>query len=445
MDFVKKGTLMAKYLSDGCEFKKSDGNFKLISTDNDKYSPFIGETHSEDIWDMISSSDITHGKKHDKMYLLILDHFKSGQTIFNNESNILLKKGERIIYTSGNSIRLNEPKSVRVTNSSHYGTSHKHGNRSHGFGVSKSVGESHEVIKNVDVGQIIITNKRFIFSGAKRNVDVNISQITGITPYNDGIKLQRKNKQKAEYFIGIDSNVFTYGMGNETYFFTCDGTIIKAMIEGGLNKTPKKSKLMEAKSQSKSELQLEPKSQDNKQNKSKTNVTITTDYSKLKLKVPSDWVQQKNDKNAYTIKRVIDSTECEINVHCELLPTDVEDHQNKIIDVIKQSFGNVTSEHKTISGIDMFICNSHKKANDKTLEIIVTFFYDENLLYRLFLSHKLGSKAKTDYFNILNSIKLMAIDEDSNQNDSSAKFCPNCGKNIDADSNFCVECGFKLK
>lgn len=439
MDFVKKGTIMTKYLSDGCEFKKSNESFTLISTNNDKYNPFIGETHSEEIWDMISSSDITHGEKHDKMYLLLLNHFKSGQTVFNKESNILLKKGERIIYTSGNSIRLNEPKSVRVTNSAHYGTSHRHGNRSHSFGVSKSTGESHDVIKNVDIGQIIITNKRFIFSGAKRNVDVNISQITGITPYNNGIKLQRKNKQKAEYFIGIDNQVFTYSMGNEMYFFTFNGDIIKAMIEGGLNKTPQRSKLMESKSQ------LESKPQSNKQDDSKTNVTITTDYSKLKLKVPSDWVQQKNDKNAFTIKRVIDSTECEINVHCELRPSDIESHQDKVTEVIKNGFGNVTCEHKTISGIDMFLCTSYKEVNDKTLEIIFAFFYDENLLYRLFLNHKLNSKAKTEYFDILNSIKLLDINGDSNQKDSSNIFCPNCGINIDSDSKFCMECGFKLK
>ena len=238
MEFIKKGVILSKYLSDGCEFKKDNNNYKLISTDNEKYTPFIGETHSENIWDLISSSDITHGEKFKKCYLLLLDHFKSGQTIFNKNADILLKKDERVIYVSYNNIRLNEAKSIRVTNSAHYGTRRKHGKSSYGVGVSKSRGESFEEIKNVDTGKITITNKRFIFSGYKRSIDVNISQITGITAYSDGIKLQRKNKQKAEYFIGIDNQTFTYVFDNETYFFKMNGTIIKHMVEGGLNKTP---------------------------------------------------------------------------------------------------------------------------------------------------------------------------------------------------------------
>lgn len=246
MDFVKNGMIMTKYLADGCEFKKEGNAFKLSSSVNDKYTPFVGETYGENVWDMISTSDITFGEKHDQMYSLLIDHFKSGNTIFNKEADILLKKDERIIFKTGNIVDLNEPKSVRVTNSAHYGTSHRRGSRSHGFGVSTSQGESHEVIKNVDHGEIIITNKRFIYSGEKKNVDVNISQITGVTPYNNGIKLQRKSKQKSEYFVGIDKFFFTYTFDNEEYFFKLNGQFVKAMIEGGLNKTPKKSKLHES-------------------------------------------------------------------------------------------------------------------------------------------------------------------------------------------------------
>ena len=75
-----------------------------------------------------------------------------------------------------------------------------------------------------------------IFSGAKRSIDVIISQITGITPYKDAIKLQRKNKQKPEYFSNINNYAFNYNWNDDTYFFFINGQIIKALIEGGLNK-----------------------------------------------------------------------------------------------------------------------------------------------------------------------------------------------------------------
>lgn len=247
MDFVKTGTITHKYLADGCEFKKDKNSYKLISTQNYKYEPFIGKTFSEPMWNLISQSSVTSGEKYNKFYGLLLDHFKCGHTVFNQNSNIMLKKGEEIIFQSPNNIILKEPKSIRVTDSVHVGTARRHGNRGFGYGASKSVGESKEVVKQIDVGQIIITNKRFIYSGNVRNIDVNISQITGITPYTDGFKLQRKSKQKPEYFINVDGYAFNYTFNNDTYFFLMNGQIIKALIEGGLNKIPKVSKLQQIK------------------------------------------------------------------------------------------------------------------------------------------------------------------------------------------------------
>lgn len=258
MDFVKKGMVATKYLADGGEFKKVKNDYKLISTENYNYYPFVGKTFSEPMWDLISKASITSGTEYDLFRGLLIDHFKSGQTIFNNNVNILLKNGEKVIFQSPNNIILKEPKSIRVTNSVHVGSGRRRGNRSFGYGASKSVGESKEVIQTIDSGQIIITNKRFIYSGSKRNIDVNISQITGITPYTDGFKLQRKSKQKPEYFINIDAYAFNYTFRNETYFCLMDGMFIKSMIEGGLNKTPKVSKLQKLASQAQIENKNKP-------------------------------------------------------------------------------------------------------------------------------------------------------------------------------------------
>lgn len=259
LDFEKKGMVSVKYLADGCEFKKQNNKYKLISTVNNKYQPFIGQVNSESVWDLISKSTITSGPRYDEFYSLLLDHFKSGQTIFNGEVNLLLKKGEKVVYKSFNNVILKEPKSVRVSNSVHAGSGHRRGNRSFGYGASKSVSESHEVVKQIDVGQIIITNKRFIFTGAKRNIDVNISQITGITPYNDAFILQRKNKQKPEYFLNVNGHAFTRNWDNETFFFFMNGQMIKSFIEGGLNKTPQISKLQKVTSQKQLESKQETK------------------------------------------------------------------------------------------------------------------------------------------------------------------------------------------
>lgn len=245
MEFTKKGLLGNKYLADGCEFKKINNEYQLFSTKNNKYSPFIGETWRPEAWEGISRADVTFGEKHERLYNLLLDHFRLGNTIFDHNANILLKKDERIVFRSFNNIILKEPSSVRISNTSHEGIGQFNGRFFNGYGVSKSVTKIQEVIKPVDVGQFIITNKRFIFSGNKRNIDVNISQITAVTPYADGFKLQRKSKQKPEYFINVNLFSFMYEFEGENYFYRMKGDIVGSLIEGGLNKTPQKSKLDE--------------------------------------------------------------------------------------------------------------------------------------------------------------------------------------------------------
>ena len=301
LDFVKKGMLGSKYLADGCEFKKDKNNFKLVSTSNVKYQPFLGQSHSESVWNLISESSVTSGAKHNETYGLLLDHFKSGHSVFNNNTNILLKKGENVIFQSSNNIYLKEPKSIRVTNSVHTGTSRRHGKSSFGYGASRSVGETKEVIKDIDIGQIIITNKRFVFSGQKRNIDVNISQITGVTPYSDGFKLQRKSKQKPEYFTNVDSFVFNYNFKGDTYFYIMDGQIIKAMIEGGLNKTPQTSELQKLASQK----QIESKNE-------------MTSYSldDFVFRASDNWKMIKNEKTSdgFALERIDGKYRAEISL-----------------------------------------------------------------------------------------------------------------------------------
>ena len=437
MDFVKKGVISSKYLSDDCVFKKNDDKYKLISTDNDKYTPFIDETYSEKIWDMISSSDITHGEKFDNYYSLLVDHLKSGHTVFDKSADILLKKDEKIIYVSFDNVRLNEAKSIRVTNSAHYGTRHRHGNSSYGIGVSKSIGESFEEIRNIDTGRIIITNKRFIFSGSKRSIDVNISQITGITAYSDGIKLQRKNKQKAEYFVGIDNALYVRVFNNESYFFKMDGTLIKAMVEGGLNKTPQKSKLMIAKSQLSTKKQIESKTKET----SKTIINLDSEFHNVKMDLSDDWERKKplNKTIDVEFQKNIDSNICILNISTAKIPDDLKVFEGKLLDMVQKSNEILSYGHKIINKVDMFICTFLNETNEN----IVTYFNDGDIQYRVFLFHKQGSSAKSDYYDMLNSVQIIEKKDDSSDN-SSAMFCPACGVTISPDSNFCVECGTKI-
>lgn len=428
MDFIEKGMISHKYLADGCEFKKVKNNFKLLSTQNIKYQPFIGKTLSESMWDLISEASLTSGEDYNKFYGLLLDHLKSGHTIFNANANILLKKGEEVVFQSPNNIILKEPKSIRVTNSVHAGSGHRHGKSSFGYGVSKSVGESKDVIKVIDQGQLIITNKRFIFSGNNRTIDVNISQITGITPYSDGFKLQRKSKQKPEYFTNVDGFAFNYNFRNEKYFFIMNGQIIKALLEGGLNKKPQTSKLQQLASQPQITNETET-------------VKATLDDYAFEFKDHWKQINSKQKDHVFTLEKVDGKYRAKIEITKTNYPGDDETFEKEIRDVFaKNNFELNEFTHTTINGIDMLVIYSQSDSNGKIVEFNVAYFNNPTYRYSIrLINNQLDTTAKQEYEEILNSIKL--------KDDSAPlkmKYCPNCGTQVEKNGKFCVNCGFKL-
>lgn len=432
LDFVKKGMLGSKYLAEGCEFKKNNDNFKLVATSNKKYEPFLGQLHSESVWNLISESSVTAGVKHNETYGLLLDHFKSGQTIFNKDTNILLKKGEYVIFQSPNSIYLKEPKSIRVTNSVRTGSSRRHGKSSFGYGTSKSVGETKEVIKNIDIGQIIITNKRFIYSGQKRNIDVNISQITGISPHPGGFKLQRKSKQKPEYFTNVNSFVFNYTFNGDTYFYIMDGQIIKAMIEGGLNKTPQTSKLQKLASQK----QIESKNE-------------MTSYSldDFVFKASDNWKVIKNEETSdgFALERIDGKYRAEINISKSYITLNGDEYGKKVKELFdKEGFSLLGSEEIISNGIKLVNISFVNDIGGKSVEFDVAYFFSDEYHYSLYFKNdQSNAAAKDDYEKILRSLKLKD-DVKGSDVKPKANFCPNCGIHIEHDGNFCQNCGFKL-
>ena len=257
MDFIKKGTLVNKYFADDSEFRsKGNSNYKLKSTTNPKYSKFVGQTLHESKWDLISECDYTEGPEFDRAYDIFLEKIRNGQQIFSGPSNVILKKDEKIIFVAGG-IAFSEPRAMRVTNSTYAGSSRRTGKKSSfGVGRGRSVSQSKDVIPHIDDGTVTITNKRFIFSGSKKNVNVDLKKINGITVYRNGIRLQRSNKQKIEQFTGFENLSFNFLLEDKKYYITFNGQVIRALIQAGLNssntkKLPAKTKTKTKQSTSK--------------------------------------------------------------------------------------------------------------------------------------------------------------------------------------------------
>lgn len=109
---------------------------------------------------------------------------------------VFLKKGETAIYIHPN-VRLFEERSTRVSSGTRAGV-----RVMKGVYISQSItGPEYEgVVKHIDSGSFVITDKRYIFTGEKRNIDQSLGKITTVEIFPDGISIARSNKQKTEYF-----------------------------------------------------------------------------------------------------------------------------------------------------------------------------------------------------------------------------------------------------
>lgn len=144
---------------------------------------------------------------------------------------IVLKKNEIPIYKI-NKVFLSEPRAVRTSNGRYGGTSVRvmKGVTVHS-GRSTSQSESHDVIKRIDNGDLLITNQRIIFLGNNRTTNIDMKKIIAITTNDNQIQVQRSNKQKPEYFNNVNSTQNILINGRE-YTIEMNADMIKKLIIG---------------------------------------------------------------------------------------------------------------------------------------------------------------------------------------------------------------------
>lgn len=147
---------------------------------------------------------------------------------------IILKKSEKPIIVLENII-FKEPRSVRTSTGGYGGpTIRITKGVSFRLGGGSSRSTSHEEIKTIDYGTLTITNKRLAFTGPMKTLNYNINKIISITEFDDGIAIQRDNKQKTEYFMGTNNTIINFTRGNQEISTPFYGSLIKAIIMGQL-------------------------------------------------------------------------------------------------------------------------------------------------------------------------------------------------------------------
>lgn len=222
-DVVKeKHFLSSKIYCTNCntEFAMHRGKIQIIKFDpdyigtlNDKIKEAlterIGEAYTWEEWREISAQGYTN---EEKIYI----QAAGGKlpALQNISSGVILRRGETA-YLEESGVVLKEPHSVRTYHGGGRGVSVPvpgiKGVRVR-VGDFKGYSESHEELRDKDIGYLLLTNKRLVFSGRNKVSNIKLNKIVEVYPYIDAIKISVENRSKPHYFFVKNSKLWYFAI-----------------------------------------------------------------------------------------------------------------------------------------------------------------------------------------------------------------------------------------
>jgi ribosomal protein L40E/ribosomal protein L37AE/L43A len=241
----------------GAEFETKGDKYKLthiLNTNNETWRKYHGQTLTTEEWARIAGGGVSDAEQNKIDQIKKQNELKeveaakkrdvnefinglqkgSAKINSNEQSPIILKRNEQTTLIMHN-ITLREPRAVRQTVGGYGGPTFRVAK-----GVSFRLGgvaarsESHEELRNIDRGTLVLTTRRLIFIGSKRTTNIYLNKIVAIEPYKDGIGSQRENKQKTEYFIGSNKTTLTINKNGRRTTIPVNGVVLKAAIMGNI-------------------------------------------------------------------------------------------------------------------------------------------------------------------------------------------------------------------
>jgi hypothetical protein len=122
-------------------------------------------------------------------------------------SDIGLHTSDQIICMLPNT-RLYEPRSIRNFAGRYHGNSLRIKGFSVRSGSMKGHSESHDELRLIDTGDLVITNQRLVFCGMERTVTMPLDQIVGTTHFTDAVRINRDGRDRSSIF-GLDTKLST--------------------------------------------------------------------------------------------------------------------------------------------------------------------------------------------------------------------------------------------
>ncbi len=160
---------------------------------------------------------------------------------FDEAPNLELEQGEELIFVLPNTSFF-EPRAIRTWRSAYGGpTIRLAKGLSFHIGQSRGASESHEELRVIDRGALVLTNRRLLFIGSRRTVAVPLQSIIDIESYTDGLRVHRQRKQKPELFIfGTDDEIKIVAH-ERTVSAPLDGRLIIAIVQQAISLQARKA------------------------------------------------------------------------------------------------------------------------------------------------------------------------------------------------------------
>jgi len=217
----------------GATFVQKGEKYKLTKvqeTSNTIWQEYGNQILTEREWKNIAYGGMSDAKQKEADMEYWMTRLKEGNipVRMGDESPIILKKKEELQLALPN-ISLLEPRAVTTGG---YGGPSVRVAKGVYFRVGGFRAESHEELRNIDQGTLTLTNKRLVFSGTKRTINIDLRKILSVEPYSDSIALRRESKEKTQYFTGIDQTELTITVGDRVYKEPFSGLILMYLIEG---------------------------------------------------------------------------------------------------------------------------------------------------------------------------------------------------------------------
>lgn len=217
----------------GAIFTSKEDKYRLTKVTNTSdmvWQEYGNQILTEREWKNIAYGGISNARQKEVDMEYWMTQLKEGNVPIRmgGEASIILKKKEELQLALSN-ISLLEPRAVRTGG---YGGPSFRVAKGVYFRVGGFRSESHEELRNIDQGTLTLTNKRLVFSGTKRTINIDLGKIVSVEPYSDGVALRRSGKEKTQYFTGIDQAEFTITVGGRVYKEPFSGLILMYLIEG---------------------------------------------------------------------------------------------------------------------------------------------------------------------------------------------------------------------